>query len=78
MSDLFKQLQAAFLRLLRSKRFFLMVVGILTVVLNETFELGIPKETISQFAAIIVGFIVGDSIRPVDPEKADKQQKALK
>ena len=44
-----------------SRRFLLALAGVLTVLLNE--HLGLSQECAMQLSAIIIAWIVGDSLR---------------
>lgn len=44
---------------LKSRKFWVAVVAGALVILNEGLEMNLPGETIQAFAAIIIGYLVG-------------------
>ena len=47
-------------KLLKSKKFWMSVAGVLGVVLGET--VGIPEETTMQISGIVVAYIIGQGL----------------
>jgi hypothetical protein len=47
--------------LMHSRRFWLAVAGVAAVAFNET--VGIPEENVLSIAAIVIAWILGDSVR---------------
>lgn len=54
-----------------SKRFWAAVVALLVVILNE-FGLNVDQETLNNFVMVVVGWIVGDSLRHRPAKKLEK------
>ena len=55
-----EKIKAAF----NSRRFLLALAGVLAVLLNE--QIGLSQEVSTQLAAIIIAWIVGDSLRKTE------------
>lgn len=56
-------------RLLTSKRFIATLAAIATPLINEWTGLGLSSEDIIGIMGILAAFIIGDTVRPLDPEK---------
>lgn len=57
---------------LKSRKFWLTVIGAAIVILNEVFDLGLSAEAQAILAGIIVSFIVSEGV--VDAKRAGKEQ----
>ena len=57
---------------LKSRKFWLTILGAALVVLNETFDLGLSPESQATIVAILISFILGES--HVDAKRAGKEQ----
>lgn len=58
------------LRLLKSKRVWALAAGFLTPLLNQYLGLGLSEAEVIAMISAIIAAILGDSLRPIDPEKA--------
>lgn len=58
---------------LKSRKFWMSVIAALLVIANEGLDLGIDTETVMAFAAIVIGYIFGESA--VDAVRAKKEKK---
>ena len=56
-------------KLLSSKRFWLAVAGVATVLLRDQFELPVTEEQVQDVVLLVAAWIVGDSLRATDPAK---------
>ena len=57
---------------LKSRKFWITILGAALVVLNETFDLGLSPESQATIVAILISFILGES--HVDAKRAGKEQ----
>ena len=66
-----------FLKSLKSKR---VITGILTIVFMAAYnyfnlaEVGVAEDTVNNLVITVAALIVGDTIRPVNPEKGDSNE----
>lgn len=58
---------------LKSRKFWVAIIGALLVIANETFDLGLSAESQATIVAILISFILGES--HVDAKRAGKETK---
>lgn len=56
---------------LKSRKFWLTVLGAAIVIVNEVFDLGLSPEAQAAIVGIFVSFIIGESV--VDSKRAGKE-----
>lgn len=56
---------------MKSRKFWMSVIAALLVIANEGLDLGVNSETVMAFAAIVVGYIFGESY--IDAKKIDQK-----
>jgi len=61
-------------RLLQSKRIWALAAGLLTPLLNQWLGLGLSEAEVLAVIGAIIAAILGDSVRPIDPEKDAEDQ----
>lgn len=63
-------------RLLASKRIWALAAALITPLLNEWLGLGLTEAEVVAMIGAIIAAILGDSVRPLDPEKAAEDEAA--
>lgn len=61
-------------RIISSKRVWALAAGLITPLLNEWLGLGLSEAEVVAMIGAIIAAIVGDSVRPIDPEKAGEDE----
>jgi hypothetical protein len=55
---------------LTSRKFLVTLAGVVTVIANDYFELGLNQETVFSVVSMVVGYVVGQGV--IDAKKAVK------
>lgn len=55
---------------LKSRKFLATVAGVITVIANEGFDLGLDRESVFAIVTLIVSYVVGEGY--VDGKKVEK------
>ena len=54
---------------LKSRKFWMAVVGGIIIVANDGLGLGLPAEAITALATVIIGYIVGQGVAEINQPK---------
>jgi hypothetical protein len=54
-----------------SRKLFMALIGVLIVIANDVFSLGLDQDTVWQFATVLAGYLFGQGI--ADAKKTEKK-----